>query len=456
MSLPQHAFTPSVPWEHRSWLWNERIVKWLSARPALALLLLAPLLPLLLLLAPLLALWVARSSLPPPAGAYAVGVHDFEHSSLRLRVWYPRAAAPAPPPRWLPQPRASYAAAYLTSLGAPYWLGALLTAPLRLISSRGMAADAPPLRPPHGQSWHLVLFSHGLLGNVAPYSMVCASIASHGAVVIALEHTDGSAVHTEAAAAPPYLTRPPQHFADNKAWRAAQVELRVRQLTALLRAGGGLLASTPLASLEAEDLSLARDGAVALVGHSFGGGTVLETAAALAAEEGAPVVSACVALDPWLFGCSDALLSAPIAAAKVPTLCLMTQSLMFPTNADAIGPAMRNFSRDGGTALWVEAAGTRHQEASDFVLFAYPLIRASFMAGALPGSLSLGRHIAATVGFLSCAGALRVTGDPTQRKSMELVGALASGEAPSKRRGARVEAEYDASAFLVHGATAFA
>lgn len=42
--------------------------------------------------------------------------------------------------------------------------------------------------------WPLVLFSHGLCSHPQTYCMICMDIASHGRIVAAVEHTDGSSV----------------------------------------------------------------------------------------------------------------------------------------------------------------------------------------------------------------------------------------------------------------------
>src|SRR6186713_714484 len=54
--------------------------------------------------------------------------------------------------------------------------------------------DAPLLTPSTASKrWPVVVFSHGLGGLRNTYSHICGSLASHGAVVVALEHRDGSA-----------------------------------------------------------------------------------------------------------------------------------------------------------------------------------------------------------------------------------------------------------------------
>ena len=48
--------------------------------------------------------------------------------------------------------------------------------------------------------WPVVMFSHGLFGSMEEYSTICKDIASHGFVVVAPEHEDGSASYAETAA----------------------------------------------------------------------------------------------------------------------------------------------------------------------------------------------------------------------------------------------------------------
>lgn len=47
------------------------------------------------------------------------------------------------------------------------------------------------------KSWPVVIFSHGLFGSLELYSTICCEMASHGFVVVALEHEDGSASFAE-------------------------------------------------------------------------------------------------------------------------------------------------------------------------------------------------------------------------------------------------------------------
>ena len=49
------------------------------------------------------------------------------------------------------------------------------------------------------RKWPTVIFSHGLFGSMEEYSTICREIASHGFVVVAPEHEDGSASYAEKA-----------------------------------------------------------------------------------------------------------------------------------------------------------------------------------------------------------------------------------------------------------------
>jgi hypothetical protein len=50
--------------------------------------------------------------------------------------------------------------------------------------------------------WPVVVFSHGLFGSMELYTIICSEIASHGFVVVAPEHEDGSASYAEVAMIP--------------------------------------------------------------------------------------------------------------------------------------------------------------------------------------------------------------------------------------------------------------
>ena len=569
------AFRPSIPWEGRKWLRWEKLLFSATQSPAKGAALLAVLLPLSLVAVPVLPLAsLALLRAPPtPRGLYEVGVAEVQPTlqlqgpgnltgpeQIRLRVFYP-AERPAAAPRrwllagsggvrsWLPPGGAArrYAEAHVGCLPLPKRLVPFLRRFLGWVLHfarlpRRVAWGAPAVAPPAARdgasgAWPLTLFSHGLYGCAISYSACCAELASHGSVVVALEHKDGTAIYSETDDGARLVYgegergehRGPGE-SDESQGSDARTMHRVAEVRALLRQIGEvseLLGAQ--GGLPDDGLRMSTDG-VTLVGHSFGASTVLSAASAIAkageedalkrkaaedaalrleeedalvnegelcdasqmgcesslatfatafppaaaeaaaetalqaaaeaaaevAEEAAvqaavqaaaketpelslvegasaaaaalaeaqaeveaeagrnvepslvegaltpaATVGAVVVLDPWISGynCSTD------AAAAVPTLALMTQSMMYESNADAVGETLGRVAARGETALFAELAESRHQEVSDFPSMIYFLMRASCMAGALPPRRAFCGTLELVVGFLSCVGA---------------------------------------------------
>lgn len=55
----------------------------------------------------------------------------------------------------------------------------------------------PKAAPEGSQGWPIVLFSHGLTGTMEMYTQFCREMASLGAIVLAVEHQDGTAVYSK-------------------------------------------------------------------------------------------------------------------------------------------------------------------------------------------------------------------------------------------------------------------
>ena len=129
----------------------------------------------------------------------------------------------------------------------------------------------------------VVVFSHGLYGTVAMYSTLALELASHGFVVIAVQHNDGSgswALGANGREVP--HRRPPKGAEEGHAYvhfRRDQSEIRASEVAVVLDALPTLAAEgAPQYALPS--LSGTMDyGRVLLAGHSFGGNTALTVAA---------------------------------------------------------------------------------------------------------------------------------------------------------------------------------
>ena len=477
------AFAPRIPFADRQWLLWERTLYGaaqgqrgrivLVVGVLLVLLLISPLLPLLLILA-------VRAPIGPK-GAHAVGVRDVEHSisvdgdnyCVRVRIFYPATSSPKANSaqlllqwlrgigQWLPAGptspvHARYARAHALALPfLPQWLKpymasfSFLLRVARLPTAVERDAPAAGAKGTPPAAWPLALFSHGLCGTSAGYSSLCAELASQGSVVLAVEHKDGSAIYSETSDghAVPYAG------GVGEAVTAKQLERRTRELVAIAHG------AVEIASAALGDDGLTIDGAcVTLAGHSFGGAAALRAAASMTAVGGGgdamPVrdVRSVLAVDPWLPGGVRGVFSGAGDGrpAAVPTLAVLTQSMMYEPNGEEIGAVMRSVAAHGAPALYVEAKDTRHQEASDFVAIAYRTMRLFCMAGRLPPKHSFGLHAQLVGGFEGALGlGLAGTLMPSSRRIAE---ELSNGAALGKIDPTSMSGGYLGDAYVVHGA----
>jgi len=299
-------------------------------------------------------LFVAR--LPQPRGSHVVGCCDMEvqvpppdgsrnlrPSLLRVTVFYPSACQGTLALRecWLPSPANAYVEALGGLYGLPRCIAMLLLSPLRLLRLRASTGLAVA----YGR-WPVVIFSHGLCGTRTMYSAFCTELASHGFIVVAPEHTDGSAcLAVTSEKTIPYASR-------SESSQRKQLQQRVRELVAcwncLPSAGGGRFAN-----------SLDRSRCI-LAGHSFGGATVL-CAAGASTFRGR---SSLVLLDPWVGPALDALHSSPAS-----TLAVMTGSMLWHPNLVDLVRAFRSLHTKDCPAFLAELVGARHQDVSDVPFF---------------------------------------------------------------------------------------
>jgi len=128
-----------------------------------------------------------------------------------------------------------------------------------------------------GRGWPIVLFTSGIWGCCEMYTQFCREIASTGAIVVALEHEDGSGIFaTDGATGEPVPYVPVPESANPAEFRQAFLERHVEDI------GESAAAITAIASPNVGSHSHAETEAISMVlrcgdpdriiimGHSFG------------------------------------------------------------------------------------------------------------------------------------------------------------------------------------------
>ena len=157
------------------------------------------------------------------------------------------------------------------------------------------AQDAQLLPPPADIKgrWPVMVFSHGLGGTKTAYSHLIGSLASHGLVVVAPEHRDGSApisfVHStdgHPAKAVDYRALPHKPSPELEENRNKQLEIRLRELDliheALLKLDSNpaqlhnIGRDSKSLRMFASALDVHIPGKISWSGHSFGAASVVQ------------------------------------------------------------------------------------------------------------------------------------------------------------------------------------
>ena len=224
-------------------------------------------------------------TLPKPTGAEAVGTRTFDLTDggrgreLVVQVWYPAVAGGV---------RARYVRGLEVGLAKSY------QAQIRTNSWQDAAVK--------GQALPVVLLSHSWGGRRTGYTFLAEELASHGFIVLAMDHP-GNSARVLLADGRVVVSKGAGLLGDVDAHTAAEVETEwaqelavwtaddeyVLRQVAAMNAGTGWLGGK---------LDLTRVGAV---GHSFGGAASLRLLG-LAPAAGVPAVRCGVNLDGWTFG----------------------------------------------------------------------------------------------------------------------------------------------------------
>lgn len=280
--------------------WEAGVVGWFAAQALFS----SPLMAAFCLGTGVLGSFLLRSAAPTPifqavGGSYHVGIRHIPGDRARgvppMAAYYPTHIPPnvQDPETWLPH---DGDVRYVEGLASYSRLPTLLFRHWCFVGMRCTRNAAPiPLWNPTTQTLRpLVVFSHGLAAHCRLYSLLAMDMAARGAIVIVPEHQDGSSCfsrdvhHTTHDACTPHKHCPaPCGSAQERQFREDQLNQRRREIEAVLRSISSGRLHNALCHSEQDiiDLKERSPGGipqVALVGHSFGGATVLATAIALA------------------------------------------------------------------------------------------------------------------------------------------------------------------------------
>lgn len=269
------------------------------------------------------------ATLPRPSGSHTVGCTDVEFRSeggrhILARLFYPADASTrycaANRATWLPSP--AYYPGYGYYLRVPGWISGVL---FRYMAGHVQLWAVDDASPNRSALRGLVVFSHGVGGIRTTYSSICTELASHGFLVGAVEHRDGSAAMSVDGFGRTIQYQPPTPNNEFN-FRSAQLKVRAEEIEALLAllASGKRHAEGSIKGNLAIVIQLiGSQRPVALVGHSMGGASVFLAAASL------PLVERVVGLDPWMYPLPANLSPAPSTR---PTLALCMETFEWPDN----------------------------------------------------------------------------------------------------------------------------
>lgn len=278
---------------------------------------------------------IRQSRIPKGNGSYSVGctdlMFDYTNKGTFLRLYYPSQEDDHSDTLWIPNKE--YFFGLSKYLGTPWLMGKILSFFFGSVTTP--ANWNSPLRT--GEKYPLIVFSHGLGAFRTIYSAIGIDLASHGFIVAAIEHRDGSASATY------YFKDQSAAEIGNKSWsylqelkpgdeeihvRNEQVQKRAKECSQALNLILDIDHGRPIKNVldlefDVEQLkdSIDRD-KIAVIGHSFGGATVLQ---ALSEDQR---FRCGIALDAWMLPLDDAIYS----RIPQPLFFINSERFQFPEN----------------------------------------------------------------------------------------------------------------------------
>jgi len=209
------------------------------------------------------------------------------------------------------------------------------------------------------KKWPVIVFSHGMGCNRFAYSMICTDLASHGFVVAATEHRDGSGSLSFTMEGGVKNWIPHRRITETEkeySVRNQQLHLRVEEVTRTLDLVLKLNDNGQCTNVLEEDFNLSmftntmQIAAPVLAGHSYGGATTLMT---LVKD---PRFQQGLVLDGWLFPLKDEELTP-----KQPIVFINTEGFMNRLNINR----MKMFLTGVKNRRMVFVKGSVHQNHID-------------------------------------------------------------------------------------------
>ncbi|KAI8576628.1 hypothetical protein K450DRAFT_302566 [Umbelopsis ramanniana AG] len=219
-------------------------------------------------------------------------------------------------------------------------------------------------------SYPIVIFSHGLAGNRLIYSNLCSQLASHGLIVFAIEHRDGSgslALGADGKWIPFEKTHRENWdlFQDQITFRAAEVQICLELVREINTGKQPCLKGDPVlydfcGRLDQQNMTMA--------GHSFGGATT-----ALLLRSPLNPFRCGILFDPWVqpimnkHGCHQPLTRPILGIAS-------DQFVNWTQNFDLVQQLFSDVM-PGVTTTLTSVIGSDHQAQSDIPLILRHLMR---------------------------------------------------------------------------------
>lgn len=427
-------------------------------------------------------------SFPDFTGPYDVGITDFEWDgafhddkdeliqtheteSLLVKFYYPcekpvhGGEHPKKKPTWLPS--WVYGQGYADFVGLPKIIAYPISAYISLISLPGWVS-APLATPKHTSpidKYPVIIFSHGLGGNRTTYSYLLGDLASYGFVVAAVEHRDKSAsTSLMKGNRVPFHRAPVVGLGEPEyPFRNAQVRHRshevLKTVELIKRLNDGHAPENHFDSISKPKIpgfpfnefkNKLDVNSMSLMGHSFGGATVIQTLLKHSQHFRAGFV-----FDPWCFpvtanppfsrfivpsttnSSENREMQIPKLSIPIPVLYINSETFHWADNVRAMWKLWNGDENSKNKNELVTIIGTAHQSPSDFPLLFPTLLRKSKMGGTQDTYLSILLHRRLSLSFLS-----RFIDVPFGNEHDKLL-TPPPGEEPANEKGKGKEAEID-------------